>query len=90
MHSVLGLVNGDEKPIGNVSKLLTSSQRNYSQIRKEALAIVFALKKFFQYLFSRTVILVTDHKPLLSLVGPDKPVQRLVANRLARWALFLN
>ena len=32
---------------------------------------------------------MTDHKPLLALFGPDKPVPGLAANRLARWALFL-
>ena len=73
--------NGDRRPIANVSKLLISSQQHCSQIQKEALAIVFALKKFFQYLFGRTFILVTDHKPLLALFGPDKPVPG--------WALFL-
>ena len=81
--------NGNERPIANVSKLLTSSQQNYSQIQKEALAIVSALKKIFQYLFGRTFILVTDHKPLLALFGSDKPVPGLAAHRLARWALFL-
>ena len=82
--------NGDERPIANVSKTLTSAQRNYSQIRKEALAIIFALKKFYQYIFARNFILVTDHKPLVALFGPTKPIPGLAANRLARWALFLN
>ena len=80
--------DGNERPISNVSKILTSSQRNYSQIQKEALAIIFALKKFFQYLFGRKSILITDHKPLLALFGPGKPTPSLAANRLARWALF--
>ena len=82
--------NGDERPIANVSKALTAAQRNYSQIQKEALAIIFALKKFYQYIFARNFILVTDHKPLLALFGPSKPIPGLAANRLARWALFLS
>jgi len=43
--------DGSERPIAKISKMLTASQRNYSQIQKEALAIIYALKKFFQYLY---------------------------------------
>ena len=71
-------------------KHLNSARRNYSQIQKEALAIIFALKKFYQYIFARNIILVTDHKPLVALFGPTKPIPGVAANRLARWALFLN
>jgi len=34
--------------------------------------------------------LVTDHKPLTSIFGPKKGTPLLAANRLARWALWLN
>ena len=70
--------DGSERPIANMSKTLIAAERNYSQIHKEALSIIFGLKKFYQYLYGRPFILVTDHKPLLA------------ANRLARWALWLN
>jgi len=53
--------DGSERPIANISKTRTASQRNYSQIKKEALAIIYALKKFFQYLYGRKFIQVTDH-----------------------------
>jgi len=82
--------DGSERPIANISKTLTTTQRNYSQIQKEALAIVFALHKFHQFLYGRKFILVTDHKPLTSLFGPSKATPVLAANRLARWALLLN
>ena len=36
--------DGSERPIVNISKTLTASQRNYSQIQKESLAIIHALK----------------------------------------------
>jgi hypothetical protein len=82
--------DGSERPIYNVSKTLSDTQRRYSQIQKEALSIVFALKKFHQYLYGRKFVLVTDHKPLLALFGPTKATPALAANRLARWALLLS
>ena len=82
--------DGSERPIANASKTLTNTQRGYSQIQKEALAIIFALNKFHQFLYGRTFILVTDHKPLIALFGPTKATPALAANRLARWALMLS
>ena len=82
--------DGSERPIANASKTLSPTQRKYGQIQKEALAIIFALKKFHQFLYGRRFILVTDHKPLEALFGPTKPTPALAANRLARWALMLS
>ena len=81
--------NGSERPIANISKTLTGCQRNYSQIQKEALAIIYALKKFFQCFYGRKFILMTDHQPLVAMFGPNKPTPALAANRLSRLALFL-
>ena len=72
--------DGSDRPIANASKTLTEAQRNYSQIQKEPLAIVYALSKFHQFLYGRTFILVTDQKPLLSLFGPTKATPSLAAN----------
>ena len=82
--------DGTERPIANVSKTLTDTQRKYSQIQKEALVIILALHKFHQFLYGRKFILVTDHKPLASLFGPTKATPGLAANRLASCALVLN
>jgi hypothetical protein len=81
--------DGSERPVANVSKTLTNTQKKYGQIQKEALSIIFGLKKFHQFLYGRQFILVTDHRPLLALFGPTKGVPALAANRLARWALLL-
>ena len=41
----------------------TDVQHRYSQIHKEAFAVVFALKKFHQFLYGRHFILVTEQNP---------------------------
>ena len=52
--------------------ILSATQKRYSQIQKEALSLVYALKKFHQFLYGRKFIVVTDHKPLVTLFAPDK------------------
>ena len=69
---------------------MTDCQRRCNQIHKEALAIIFGLKKFHQFLYGRRFTIVTDHKPLLALFGPTKATPAMAANRLARWALILS
>lgn len=58
----------DEKPLAFASRSLTESERNYAQIEKEMLAIVFGLKKFHHFTYGRDVNVITDHKPLTSII----------------------
>ena len=61
--------DGSERPIAFASRTLTKSEKNYSQLEKEGLAMIFGVKKFHQYLYAnnKPFYIVTDHKPLLGL-----------------------
>ena len=61
--------NKSERPIMFTSRTLTNAERNYSQIEKEALAVIFAVKKFHQYIYGQTVMIQTDHILLLGLLA---------------------
>ena len=76
-----------ERPVEFASRTLSSAERNYSQIEKEALAIVWAVKKFHRYIYAREFKLVTDHKPLVFLFGEHKDIPEMGASRIQRWAM---
>ena len=81
--------DGQERPVGFVSRTLTSAEKNYSQIEMEGLACVFAVKRFHEYLCGHPFILQTYHKPLLSLFNENKAVPPQAAGRIQRWVLTL-
>ena len=85
------LPNGEEKPIAYASRTLSNSERNYSQIDKESLVIIFAVKHFLFFLYGKDCFTIfTDHKPLISLFGAYAKLPTLVVARLQRWALTLS
>ncbi len=82
--------DGKDRPIGYVSRTLNPAEKNYSQLEKEGLAIIFAVKKFHQYLFGNHFRIETDHKPLLGLFSEHKAIPTLASSRIQRWALTLS
>ena len=81
---------GNEHPVYYASKSLTPAETNYSQIEKEGLAIVWAVRRFHQFLYLRRFEICTDHRPLLKLFGPHEETPQLVASRLVRWSIILS
>ncbi|XP_058828586.1 uncharacterized protein K02A2.6-like [Topomyia yanbarensis] len=52
------------RPVSYASRTLNKTESNYAPIERECLAIVFACKRFDQYVAGRFVVVESDHKPL--------------------------
>ena len=50
------------------SRELTDAETRYAQIEKELLAIVYSCEKFHQYTYGNKVRVLSDHKPLESIL----------------------
>ena len=79
-----------EKPVAFASRTLSPAERNYAQLEKEGLAIIFGVRKFHDYLFGRQFSIHSDHKPLQSIFSESRPVPPLASAWIQRWALTLS
>ena len=82
--------DGSELPVAFASRTLSSAEKRYSQLEKEALAIIFAVRKFHDYIYGRRFILYSDHKPLQYLLSEMKQIPQLASSRIQRWAITLS
>ena len=73
---------GAEHPICYASKKLSKTERNYSTVHREALAIIWAVRKFREYVYGKKFILRIGHKPLFFITTSKSP-------KCARWSLEL-
>lgn len=81
--------DGSERPIAFASWSLSAAEKNYAQIDREALSLVWGVKRFNHYLFDREFTLVMDHQQLTSIFIPQKGIPATAAAHMQRWALFL-
>ena len=61
--------DGTERPVAYASRTLTDAEKRYSQLDKEALAIIYGVKRFHHYLYGRKFAIASDHKPLQYLLS---------------------
>ncbi|XP_062717120.1 uncharacterized protein K02A2.6-like [Aedes albopictus] len=81
--------DGTERPIMYASKTLNDTQRRYKQIDREAYAIIFGVRKFYQYLYGRKFLLVTDNEPVKQILSETKGLPAMSALRMQHYATFL-
>ena len=77
-------------PVQFASRSLNTAERNYSQIEREALSVIFACTKFKQFILGSHFIIKNDHRPLEKLLGHHNNVPLNGSARLQRWALRLS
>lgn len=63
-HHFLGV---SQKVISHAAHTLKQAKCNYSPLEKEALVLIFMIKKFHKMLYSQYFTFMTDHKQLLCL-----------------------
>ena len=51
---------------------------------------MFGILKFCQYLLGQKFQLITDHKPLVTILHPNKGIPETTSSRLQRWAIILS
>ena len=84
-----GVLSQEGHPVIYVSRKLSQAEQNYSNIEREALAIVFVVTRLKQFLLGRRFTLQTDHKPLKYLFAPDEEIPKTASARITRWAIAL-
>ena len=73
-----------ESPVYYASRQMSLAERKYTTTEREALAVIYACKKFRHYLLGYRIIFHTDHDSLKYLVNkPD------LSGRIARWIFLL-
>ena len=73
-HGLGSVLMQSGSPIFFASRSLSETEKRYSQIEKEMLALTFGLRKFHHFTYGRHVNAITDHKPLVSIVR--KPLSK--------------
>lgn len=84
------VVDGEAKPIMCASCTLTEAEKNYAQVQREALAVIFAVKKFHKHLYGRKFFIYSDHQPLRAIFGEKSRLPTLAHARMQRWAVILS
>ena len=76
-----------DHPIMYLSRKLTKAEVNNSNIKKEALAIVWSTERARQFLLGQKVLLKSDHHPLEFIFNPRKELPKVTSARILRWAI---
>ena len=86
-EAIGAVLTQDDHPILYISRTLTEAERRYSNIEREALAIVWSVVRLKHFLMGNQFDIKTDHKPLQYLFDARKPIPDGTSARLSKWAI---
>lgn len=75
-----------ERAIMFISRTLSSAEKKYPILHREALAVVWALERLAEFIIGQPVTIRTDHQPLIGLFKKKVP---LITNRIHSYAYRL-
>ena len=81
---ISAILTQNDRPVVFASRALNPVEQRYSQIEREALAVIWSCEHLNVYLQGRPFKCLTDHKPLIGIWQKTN-----LPLRLARWALRL-
>ena len=79
-----------EKPVYYASCRLDNTQRRYSQLHREALAIMFGLDRFYKFIFGRKITIVTDAQAVKEMFKENGSGSAVASARMQRWGAKLS
>ena len=79
----------NNRPIAFASKALTLKKTRYANIERELLAVVCGCEKFYSYLYGRSLVVKTEHRPLKQILKkePDASTSTSSKNGVASTTL---
>ena len=84
------IIDDDECPAVFAFRTLSGSECKYSQLESEAPVLSYGMKHFHQYIYGHKLMLVTNHKPLMTILKPKTGVPTMAAAHLQHWVVTLS
>ncbi|VDP83623.1 unnamed protein product [Echinostoma caproni] len=88
-HRIGAVLKQEGCPVICISRLLNAAEKGYLQTQKEALAVFWAVRRLYEYLFGLRFTIFTDHQALQFLFNPNKSIAKSIAAMLQRWSIAL-
>ena len=81
-HAIAVVVSQESHPIMYLSRKLSLTEYNYSNIEKEALTIVWSMERAQNFLLGKKFFLKSDHKPQEFLFNLRNELPRVTLSRI--------